>query len=111
MAAGERRRSSTSRDPLTYAIRATNADGTAWSPGVGATFQAAYLATPGDPVEADWRAGTFGVTRIGTVVGLCDVGPGGTVSLAKGRWYEWARLTDVSVGIDKKACVGTLIVE
>lgn len=111
MASGERRRSLLSRDPLTYRIRATLSNGTPWTPGVTATFQAAYLATPGDPAGGDWKAGSFGTTRIGTVVGLMDVGPGGTAVLGKGKWYEWARVADTALNVDHIECVGILIVE
>lgn len=111
MSSGERRRSSLNRDPLTYAIRATLSDGTPWYPGVAATFKAAYLLTTDDPVAGDWKDGTFGTTRIGTVVGLLNVGPGGTVTLARGKYYEWARATEAALGVDHIECVGTLIVE
>jgi hypothetical protein len=111
MSTGERRRSVLSRDPLTYRIRATLSDGTPWYPGVGATFQAAYLPTPADPTAPDWKAGTYGLTRIGTVIGLVNVGPGGTAVLTKGKWYEWSRATDAALGVDHIECVGTLIVE
>lgn len=111
MSSGERRRSSLNRDPLTYAVRATLSDGTPWYPGVGATFKAAYLPTPADPVSGDWKDGTFGTSRIGTVVGLLNVGPGGTFTPTKGKWYEWTRVTDAALGVDHIECVGILIVE
>lgn len=110
-ASGERRRSVLNRDPLTYGVRATLSDGTPWYPGVSATFQAAYILTPDDPAGGDWKAGTFGLTRIGTVIGLVDVGPGGTFVPARGKYYEWARTTDATLGMDHIECVGILIVE
>lgn len=107
----ERRRSSLDVDPLVYDVTAS-VNGLPWSPPVGATFKVAYLQTPGDPQPSDWKAGTFGTSLIGTVVGLAIVGPGSTIgALAKGTWYEWARITDSSLGIDKIKCVSKLVVE
>lgn len=107
-----RYRSVLNRDPLTYAIRASNPDGTVWYPPVGATFEAAYLLTPGDPVSGDWKTGAFSYTRTGAVLGYTIIGPGSVIgTIAKGEYFEWARVTDPTTGVQSVRCVGRLVIE
>lgn len=108
-----RYRAALDRDPLTYAVRATDAaDGSVWYPPVGATFEVAYLTGPQDPEEADWKDGAFGLTRSGGVIGYAIVGPGSAIgALAKGAYFEWYRLTDSSIGVVSCNCVGRLVIE
>lgn len=101
-------RSVLSRAPLTYTVTA-EIDGNPWSPGVGATFEGAYLANPlARPVAPDWVAGSFQTTSIGTVVGLVLVGPGSAKDLAAGVWWEWTRLTDPITGVQVVQPVGSV---
>lgn len=107
-----RYRLSTDKRPLTYTVRATNTDGTVWTPGVGATFEVAYLTTQADPVSGDWKAGAFGTSRIGTVLGYAVVGPGSAIgALARGEYYEYTRVTDPALGVAVVACTSKLVIE
>lgn len=109
---GTRRRSVLDRRPLAYAIAADIA-GEIWYPTEGVTtFEAAYLETPlADPIESDWKAGSFEITPSGTVRGLVMVGPAGAVELERGTWYEWVRIDDPQTGARPVEMVGVVIVQ
>jgi hypothetical protein len=108
---GVRRVSVLSREPLPYSV-AAQVNGDTWTPGVGATFEAAYLPSPlAKPTDSDWVAGTFDTTSIGTVRGLVLIGPGTPKVLAAGKWYEWTRVTDPVSGARPVDQVGELIIE
>ena len=62
------------------------------------------------PVGGDWKAGTWDVTKIGTYVAQCNVGPGGAFVPAIGEYYTWIRVTDAAAGETPVECVGKLIV-
>jgi hypothetical protein len=107
---GSRERSVLSREPLTYAISA-EIGGAPWEPGVGSTFEGAYLASPlARPAGPDWVAGSFDTSPIGTVRGLVMIGPGSTKVLALGTWYEWVRLTDPVTGVQVVDQVGSVVI-
>lgn len=77
-----------------------------------ATAEMAFLASPyTKPVAGDWKAATWDVTRIGSYVMQCLVGPGGTVSLAVGGYYVWARITDSVAGEQPVEQVARLFVD
>jgi hypothetical protein len=102
--------SSLSRVPLPYTVTA-QANGAPWAPGVGSTFEAAYLPTPlVKPTNPDWVAGSFETDSIGSVVGLVVVGPGSAMVLAPGEWWEWVRLTDPASNVLFVDQVGSVIV-
>ena len=54
----------------------------------------AFLATTADPQPSDWKAATWEQTASGGWVMQCLVGPGGTVTLAKGVYYVWGKIVD-----------------
>jgi hypothetical protein len=102
--------SSLSREPLTYTITAA-VDGNPWFPGVGTTFEGAYLpSSAAKPQPSDWVIGSTEVNEIGSVVGLVMIGPGAKV-LAVGTWYEWTRLTDPATGVQVVRSVGTVDIQ
>lgn len=69
-------------------------DGLPYNP-TSAVAEMAFMTTSlAEPQPGDWKACNWDVTRIGTYVMQCLVGPGGTVSLGRGGYYVWARLTD-----------------
>lgn len=63
------------------------------------------------PTDADWKPGNWDVTSIRSYVAECLVGPGGTVQLAKGRYYRWLRVTDPVAGEVVIGQVGMLFVD
>jgi hypothetical protein len=63
-----------------------------------------------DPVSGDWKTGSWDVTRIGTYVAQCKVGPGGAATLAVGEYYVWLRITDTTAGETPIEPIGKLIV-
>lgn len=78
-----------------------------------ATVEFAFLASDYDPAGADWQAGDWDTTDIGTYVAQMLVGPSGyELSAAVGSYYVWLRLT--VTGDDPEELVrqiGKLIVE
>lgn len=86
-----------SRARVQIDVRA-DSDGLPYDP-TSAIAEMAFMAGPLiEPGAGDWKACNWDVTRVGTYVMQCLVGPGGTVSLAKGGYYVWARLTDAASG-------------
>lgn len=76
-----------------------------------ATVEFAFLeAALTNPSGGDWKVATWDVTKIGTYVAQCNVGPSGAAVLAVGEYYTWIRLTDVTAGETPVECVGKLIV-
>lgn len=102
--------SSLSRERVQIAVRA-DSDGLPYNP-MAATPEMAFLGSSlAEPVAGDWKACNWDVTRLGTYVMQCMVGPGGTVNLAKGSYYAWARLTDAASGEQPVAQVTRLFVD
>jgi hypothetical protein len=61
------------------------------------TVQMAFPATGVDPVAGDWKAATWEPDTSVTpnvYYARCLVGPGGTVTLAVGRWDVWLKVSD-----------------
>lgn len=59
----------------------------------GATVEFNFKQTGGAP-SAAWVAGTWDVTPNGTYVALVQIGASGVVTLGRGDWYAWLRITD-----------------
>lgn len=59
----------------------------------GATVQFNFKQTPGAPI-ASWVTGTWDVTPNGTYVAEVEIGASGAVTLARGEWYAWIKITD-----------------
>src|SRR5688572_15876877 len=75
-----------------------DADGLPYDP-TAATVQFAHLTSGLDkPDPGDWKTGSWDVTRIGTYVAQCNVGPGGAVTLSPGNYYTWIKITDPVAG-------------
>ncbi len=57
----------------------------------------AFMAGGAEPASGDWKAATWETdptTTPPTYYARCLVGPGGTVTLAKGVWMVWMKITD-----------------
>lgn len=86
------RQSALSREAVRFYVRADQA-GLPFDPS-GGTVEAAFLTSSrGEPGAGDWKAASWDTSLIGSHVAECVVGPGGTVQLAKGRYYCWLRIT------------------
>ena len=46
------------------------------------------------PVSGDWKSASWETTPTGAYYARCLVGPGGTVTLAAGRYDIWIRVSD-----------------
>lgn len=99
--------SSLSKARVQAAVQA-DSDGLPYDP-TGATVEFSFvedkLANP-----SVWNAGTWDVTRIGTYVAQCNVGPGGAISLPVGEYYVWIRITDATAGETPVEPIAKLIV-
>jgi hypothetical protein len=77
-----------------------------------ATVEMAFVQPLADPQAGDWKAAVWDTDSsdpAGTVYyAQCLVGPGGTVTLANGRYTVWVRVTRGTEQPARKA--GTLIV-
>lgn len=102
--------SSLSRERVEMTVTA-DSNGLPYNP-TGATAEMAFIASPfTEPGAGDWKAAIWDVTRIGTYVAQCLVGPGGTVNLAVGGYYVWARLTDAVSGEQPTGQIARLFVD
>jgi len=76
------------------------------------TVEMGFVAPLADPVSGDWKAATWD-TDSNDPTGIvywaqCLIGPGGTITLADGRYTVWCRVTRGSEVVARS--VGTLIV-
>lgn len=87
-----------------------DADGLPYDP-TAATVDWAFLtSTLEKPQAGDWKTGNWDVTRIGSYVAQCNVGPAGVVELQPGNYYAWIRITDPAAGENPVDQLGKLIV-
>lgn len=105
---GIERYSVLSVSPVQFSVFADR-NGAVYNP-TGATFQVAFLTHAGDPVDTDWRAGTWETSIIGTYVGQVKIGPGTTAILGRGEYYTWTKIIDVALGETDVRQVGKIIV-
>jgi hypothetical protein len=54
----------------------------------------AFTTVGDDPVAGDWKTGSWDTAPGGTFLAQCLVGPSGTVTLTRGIYAAWVRVTD-----------------
>jgi hypothetical protein len=102
--------SALSKARVNLSVRA-DADGLPYDP-THATPEMAFMSSPlTEPSSGDWKTATWDVTRIGSYIMQCLVGPGGTVTLPRGGYYVWARITDPVAGEIPVESVARLFVD
>ena len=70
---------------------AATANGAAVDP-TADTVQFAFLSSYAEPASGDWKSGSWD-SENGRYYAQCLVGPSGTVTLAKGPWFVWVKVT------------------
>lgn len=101
---------------IRFSVRA-DADGVPVDP-TNAAVSMAFLTSSADPVEADWVAGEWDTTLIGTYVAQVRSGealpgdPSGTAPLVAGHRYNaWVKIDAAASGELVVACTGVVLVQ
>jgi len=101
--------SSLSLEQVQAAVQA-DSNGLPYNP-TGATVEFAFIENKlVNPSSPDWKTGTWDVSRIGSYVAQCKVGPSGSANPGIGEYYVWLRITDATAVETPIGPIGKLIV-